>query len=102
VLAKSSRDGAKAKKIGACFAKSEVIRARDNIESVEIETIVLPKTDGTELVLTASGKREVVASWALMNSGEGFRKFRHATNEIRPSLIGLPPRSERVKNCAAY
>jgi hypothetical protein len=57
-------------KVGARFTKCKMVRTRDDIYSVQVESVVLPKTDGTNLVLSPLGKGEIVASRALMDGGE--------------------------------
>jgi hypothetical protein len=89
-------------KVGARFTKCKMVRTRDDIYSVQVESVVLPKTDGTNLVLTPLGKGEIVASRALMDGGERLREFRHTTDKIWSSLVRPPTCGSRVKNRAAY
>src|SRR5262245_18740688 len=49
----------------AALAERHVIGPGRDVKAIEIEPVVLPKTDRTDIVLTPGGEREVVTARAL-------------------------------------
>jgi hypothetical protein len=77
-----------------------VIRPRDLVDLVEVEPIVLPEADRTDLVLTTLWQSEVVTRRALMDGIALLGELWNAPGEVRPRRGVAPAGRHTVQDRA--
>lgn len=93
--------GTKRPEIRARFTKRDVVGPRRGVEVIDVEAVILPKANWTNLVLGTPRQCDVIAAGArVLRSALRFRESL-MTNYVASDRRRVPTGSQAVQNCSA-